>query len=84
MSTASDYVNPTADICSFELESSDYMYYSLNNELINICSVMSRRKVQEVGSIPALSGTLSTLLREPNALQVFSSPIRPKYFVSCD
>ena len=48
------------------------MYYSSNNELINICSVMSRRKVQEVGSIPALSGTLSTLLREPNALQVFS------------
>jgi hypothetical protein len=75
MSAASDYVNPDCGHLLFELESSDHRYYSSNNELINICSVMSRRKVQEMGGIPALSGTPSTSLREPKALQGFQSPI---------
>ena len=48
-------VTPTADMLIWN-KKRGAMYYSSSNELINICSRMSWRKVQEVGNIPALSG----------------------------
>jgi hypothetical protein len=83
MSAASDMNLFAASHLLIETRKRDAVYYSLNNTLINICSVMSRRKVQEAGSIPVLSGTLFTLLREQDTLQGFDRQFVPGTIVSC-